>query len=302
MTLEQFEYIIAVHQEGTISAAAQKLNISHPSICRAISSLEAELGINIFLRSRNGSEVTEQGRAVLQSAEKILNEVDRMRALAGEGSKPRTLVVKAFPVDSMFFIPDVIAAMKNLHRHVTVSLANANVSEVINDLRAQKIDFGIVLLPRSERGVLGTELKQKLLFESQFVIACSGQSELAQRELLSAEDIRKYPFVLHTDPLILRSLRQIFADTGFPKVLSYSNDNSLIKQMVASGQALSVYTKHLEKADPRVAKGEIVLKPFACNMHLNQCDFLCVYNAKKQLSSVESDFLRQLTEITARQV
>ncbi len=302
MTLEQFEYIIAVYQEGTISAAAQKLNISHPSISRAISSLEAELGINIFLRSRNGSEVTEQGQIVLECAKKILDEVEHLRSLAREDSKPRTLLVKAFPVDSMFFMPNVISAMKDLHRHVTVSLAQANVSEVINDLRTQKIDFGIILLPRSERETLGAELKQRFLFESQFMIACSGRSELARREILSAKDIQKYPFVLHTDPLILRGLRRIFADTGFPNVLSYSNDNSLIKQMVAGGQVLGIYTKCLEKADPRVMAGEIVLKPFECKNDLNQCDFLCVYNAKKQLSAVESDFLRLLTVMTANQV
>lgn len=299
MTLEQLEYIIAVHQEGTISAAAQKLNISHPSISRAISSLETELGINIFLRSRSGSELTEKGSLVLECAQKILREVEILRSLSGTVREPRILQLKAFPIDSMLFISDVLSTLKARHNHMTVNIAHANVSEVINDLKTQKIDFGIIALPHIEREALGLELKSKLLFESQFMIACSGRSALATRDILSADDIQSHPFILHPDPLIQRSLRQMFADIGFPSVLTYSNDNSLIKQVVARGEALSIYTEQLAKNDPQTVSRELVLRPFECKNGWDKVDYLCIYNAKKQLSQEESDFLNILLESTS---
>lgn len=299
MTLEQLEYIIAVYQEGTISTAAQKLNISHPSISRAISSLESELGVNIFLRSRSGSELTEKGEVVLECAQNILHEVERLRSLTGAAREPRILQVKAFPIDSMLFISDVLSALKAKHSHITVNIAHANVSNVINDLKAQKIDFGILALPHAERETLGPEIKSRLLFESQFMIACSGRSALASRKILSASDIRSLPFILHPDPLILRSLQQIFADIEFPAVLTYSNDNSLIKQIVSRGEALSIYTEQLERNDPQAVNREFVLRPFECKNGLNRVDYLCIYNAKKQLSQEESDFVDILLKATS---
>ena len=299
MTLEQLEYIIAVYQEGTISAAAQKLNISHPSISRAISSLEAELGVNIFLRSRSGSELTEKGQVVLECAQNILHEVERLRSLTGAAREPRILQGKAFPIDSMLFISDVLSALKTQHSHMTVNITHANVSDIINDLKAQKIDFGVLALPHAEREALGPEIKSRLLFESQFMIACSGRSALASREILTASDIKSLPFILHPDPLILRSLRQMFADVEFPAVLTYSNDNSLIKQIVSRGEALSIYTEQLEKNDPKAVNREFVLRPFECKNGLNRVDYLCIYNAKKQLSPEESDFINIFLKTTA---
>ena len=299
MTLEQLEYIIAVYQEGPISAAAQKLNISHPSISRAISSLETELGVNVFLRSRSGSELTEKGRLVLECAQNILHEVERLRSLTGAARKPRILRVKAFPIDSMLFISDVLSTLKTRHGHMTVNIAHANVSDIINDLKIQKIDFGILALPHAEREALGPEIKSKLLFESQFMIACSRHSTLASHEILSASDIRSLPFILHPDPLILRSLRQMFSDVEFPAVLTYSNDNSLIKQIVSRGEALSIYTEQLGKNDSQAVSREFVLRPFECKNGLNRVDYLCIYNAKKQLSPEESDFVDILLKATS---
>lgn len=299
LTLEQLEYIVAVYRAGTISAAAQRLNISHPAVSRAISALEAELRLNIFRRTRSGSEPTEAGKRVIEGAQRILREAEELRSLALEQSQPRIMQVKAFPIDSMSFIPDVLASLKRRHAHLTVNITHANVSDILAELRTQRIDFGIVALPHAEREALGAELKSRLLFESRFMIACSGRSALAEKAVLGAEELRGASFILHPDPLILRCLRTMFADIGFPAVLTYSNDNSLIKQMVSRGDALSVYTEQLEKNDPQTLSQEIILRPFRCRDGMDRVDFLCVYNAKKQLAPEDRDFLAKLLDATA---
>lgn len=298
MTIDQLRYVIEICQEGTISAAAEKLNISHTAISRAITNLEDELGINVFIRSRGGSELTEQGKMVLDSAQKIMTEVEHLNSLSSSTPESRTIYVKAFPIDSMLFIPDVIAKLQSEHEHITVNIAQANISEILQDLKNQKIDFGLIALPHNERENLGTSIRVRLLFESQFMIACNGNSELAKKELLSAADIHSLPFILHSDPLILKSLHSMFDDIGFPKVLSYSNDNALIKNTVARGGVLSIYTKQLAKYDPLVNSGALVLRPFECKNDLDKVDFLCVYNDKKQLRE-EAVFIEHLRAATA---
>ena len=301
MTLEQLEFLVAIQREGTISAAAQSLNISHPSISRSISNLEDELGVNLFIRSRSGTVITEQGTLILQSAKKILKEVENLRLIAGMESATRELLVKAFPLDSMFFVPEVISQLKEKHIRLTLNLSHANLSDILTDLKAQKIDFGLIALPRRERHLLGGDLKYRTLFKSRLMIACCGTSPLCNREILSIDELKNYPFVLHNDPIIINCIKDIFQNAVFPNVLTYANDNALIKQLVIDDKALSIYTQQLGWRDPYVLSKQIKLLPFQCSDDRDCVDFLCVYNGKKQLSRAEQDLLHLLTECTRQQ-
>lgn len=299
MTFEQLEFILAVQREGTISAAAQSLNISHPAISRAISNLEGELGVNIFIRSRAGTAVTEKGELVLQCARKILTQADHLRGISGEDSKPQTILVKAFPVDSMRFLSSTIAQFRKSFENVTVSLSQTGITDILNDIKTQKVDFGIAALPVGEKTKLGQDVKCKVLFESALMVACATDSPLAQKPFLRPEDIENEAFVLHNDPIIIRVLKEIFASHGLPDVLLYSNDNSLIKQMVAEGKALSIYTQLLEERGPGRSAQEFVLKPLHCDDALNKVAYVCMYNSKKQLSASESAFLKAIVRQAA---
>lgn len=299
MTFEQLEAIVAVAREGTILAAAESLNISHPSVSRAISTLEDELGVNIFLRTRRGSVPTEQGKLILQCAQEILHQAEQLRALAGIDLAPRELVIKAFPIDSMGFITRVISRMKEAHEHVTINFVHSNISKILEDLKAQKIDFGLAAFPSTRIPELGADLKYRTLCRSRFMIACSGSSPLAQKAVLSFRDLEGYRFIFHNDPIIMSSLKDIFSATGLPDTLGYSNDNSLIKRMVAENEALSIYTQRLEDSDAYIQAGKIVLRPFRCAEGMDQVTFMCLYNGKKQFSPIEQDFLNILGQETA---
>ena len=53
MNIDQLQYIIEVSEQGTIAKAAEKLHVSHSAISQAITSLESELDLTIFNRSRS---------------------------------------------------------------------------------------------------------------------------------------------------------------------------------------------------------------------------------------------------------
>lgn len=64
MTLKQIEFYEAVCQAGNVTAAAQQLYVSRSVISRAIQELEDELDIQLFVRGRNGMELTEYGKTL----------------------------------------------------------------------------------------------------------------------------------------------------------------------------------------------------------------------------------------------
>lgn len=94
MELIQLKQLIAIREHGTISAAAEALHLSQPALSRSIKRLEADLGQQLFERTRNQVRFNGAGELALTHADAILADVRRMREDFDELSRrQRTLVV-----------------------------------------------------------------------------------------------------------------------------------------------------------------------------------------------------------------
>ncbi len=84
-TFKQLEYLVAVGEAGTIALASERVNISSPSISAAISQLETEFGIQIFVRHHaQGLSLTPGGRRIFNEAKRILDDAAALNGLAGD--------------------------------------------------------------------------------------------------------------------------------------------------------------------------------------------------------------------------
>jgi DNA-binding transcriptional LysR family regulator len=85
MSLRQYEYALAVAEEGSVTAAAERLHVAQPSMSQQIRSLERELGVPLFARTPTGLVPTVVGRAFLREAEVAVKASRRARATARAG-------------------------------------------------------------------------------------------------------------------------------------------------------------------------------------------------------------------------
>ena len=96
MDLEQLRQLVAVEEAGTMSGAAQIAHIPQPSLSRSMQRLEADLGYELFDRTRNSAQLNEAGRVAVDHARDVLAAERRMRdALDDLARKKRTLRVAA---------------------------------------------------------------------------------------------------------------------------------------------------------------------------------------------------------------
>ncbi|MFB7633629.1 LysR family transcriptional regulator [Streptomyces sp. NPDC056149] len=87
MSLRQFEYALAVAEEGSVTAAAERLRVAQPSVSQQIRGLERELGVELFARTPTGLVPTAVGRAFLRDAEAAVSAARRARATARAGAE-----------------------------------------------------------------------------------------------------------------------------------------------------------------------------------------------------------------------
>ncbi|WP_110813755.1 hydrogen peroxide-inducible genes activator [Pseudoroseicyclus aestuarii] len=113
-TLRQLEYIVAVHQLGSFSLAAEMLNVSQPSLSSQIAAVEAAFGQRLFKRGRGGAQATAKGLDCVRRARRILAEVETLRgAMTSVLPFGGRLRLGVLPSIGPYLLPQV---MQSLHR------------------------------------------------------------------------------------------------------------------------------------------------------------------------------------------
>ena len=85
ITLKQLEYFVAAGEMSSIKLAAMRINISQPSISSAISHLEREFGVQLFVRHHaQGLALTSSGKTMLREAKLMLRQAQGLYTIAGE--------------------------------------------------------------------------------------------------------------------------------------------------------------------------------------------------------------------------
>lgn len=78
MELEQLRIFCAAAERGSLSRAAAALYISHSTVSRAVSALEASVGAELFSRDSRGVRLTEAGQVLFEGAQQLLRLADEL--------------------------------------------------------------------------------------------------------------------------------------------------------------------------------------------------------------------------------
>ncbi|RLP53908.1 MAG: LysR family transcriptional regulator [Ketobacter sp.] len=81
MDLKSLSYFVAAYEEANITLAARRCHVSQPSISAAVSALEENLGITVFLRHKRGVTATTEGDRLYQAARRLLSDAASLRAM-----------------------------------------------------------------------------------------------------------------------------------------------------------------------------------------------------------------------------
>lgn len=183
-TLRQMEYIVTVHQLGSFSLAASKLNVSQPSLSNQLATVEADLGIRLFERSRAGVVTTARGLEFVTRARRILSEVETLRAvMLSDLPFGGRLRLGVLPSIGPYLLP---RAMKLLHQaqpDLRVIVREENTLSLDEGLRNGQFD-AIISTPEDHPNSL-----QYALFVEPLWVAVAQDHALAERTHVSATDL-----------------------------------------------------------------------------------------------------------------
>lgn len=193
MELRQLKYLVSIGEEGTFTAAADKLFISQSALSQQVKSMEEELGVPLFDRSRNNLQFTEAGELLHQRAKRIVKEVDEAKTAIDELEElyRGTLKIGVVQTVNAYLIPQVVSAFSSKFPNLRLKVDELSAPQVEEKLYNHELDLGISFRPADY-----PQLTFEALFEEELLFIASEEHPLADNERLDVKDLNKQKLAL----------------------------------------------------------------------------------------------------------
>jgi LysR family cys regulon transcriptional activator len=242
MNLHQFRFVReAVRQKFNLTEAAKALYTSQPGVSKAIIELEDELGVEIFTRhGKRVRSLTEPGRIILASVEKILQEVESLKRVGKDyaAQDQGNLVIAATHTQARYALPNAIAEFKRRFPKVHLSILQGSPTQIAEMVLHDQADLGIA----TEAVSSYKELVSLPCFTWHHVAVVQADHPLVERKLLTLDDLAQYPLITYDHAFAGRSkIDQAFALRGLaPDIVLEAIDADVIKTYVELGLGVGI--------------------------------------------------------------
>lgn len=237
MELRALRSFVRVVEVGSISRAAQDLDMVQSALSRHISSLEGELSTRLLHRSPHGVVPTEAGIAFFGEVQMALRHLQqasrsaqqaRLRGMVSVGLAPTTASVVGLP----FFL-----AMRERYPEVMVHLVESLSGHLGNMLDARQIDVAILFRDRVETRHYRRWHVESLLDEDLLYFEARRSEAPALPEAVRLSQVRERPLLLPSGPHGLRhTLERLFERAGFePTVVGEIDSLNMLRDAVLHG-------------------------------------------------------------------
>ena len=246
MTTAQIEYFLAVATCLNFTEASKKLFVAQSSLSRNIASLEEELGLKLFIRTKKFVRLTPAGAVLYEEFTKINDQLAVSLSKARQAEEGKDLKLQIGIIEAQeaeHFLPSAIAQLTMLYPTITIDLVRGNFKALRNSLKSREIDIAITL-----DFDLNSYKDQDILYESLYTASgdcvISSHHPLAKKADFKMSDL-KDETAIAIDPDIsfggYNNLLEFCKRHGFsPKKIRTASTIEDIVLMVESGLGYTV--------------------------------------------------------------
>ena len=285
---KKFEYVIAISEAGGISQAAEKLDISQPTLSKYVKKLEGELGIELFDRSALPIKLTEAGRCYVEAGKKLIDverQLDKQLEEIKLG-KSSTVRVGISPSRSPYIMPSIIETYKGINQNGKVIIEERTTAELSERLFRGELDLIISLLDETTADFEGEEI-----FTESILLAAP--KKLCSEEISSLELMLSLPIIsVGKGQSMRQTLCEISEEIGAPapEIECQSIESGLA--LVKRGLGVMLAPSYIEAFGTKEQNKDVVFLPIARKSTKETERKVYIFYRKEQfLTKSERDFI-----------
>lgn len=194
MELRVLQYFLAVAREQNISAAAQSLHLTQPTLSRQLRELEEELGKQLMVRGNRKITLTQEGMLLRKRAEEILELVDRAEreVMRSDDAVSGDIYIGTGETDGVRQIARAANRLQACYPGIRFHIVSGDAVDVCERLDKGLLDFGVLLGDIDKTKYHYMELPMK----DTWGVLMRRDSPLAHRESVSPRDLWDKPLIL----------------------------------------------------------------------------------------------------------
>jgi DNA-binding transcriptional LysR family regulator len=207
LTLRQLRVLEAAYDTQSLSAAAELLHVTQPAISKALGEMELSLGHTLFIRRPRGLRATVVCERLVALGRRLEVELrrgaDDIHALltGADGELQIGATNSALPQ----VLPDAMAAMKQQHPRITLTVRTHALSSLVEELRRGSLDLVVARLHPSD---MPQDLEGKVLMRQPEVLVMSSHHPLAKQRKLSWEALQGQAWIGHLPGTRTREMQE----------------------------------------------------------------------------------------------
>ena len=239
INLRQLEYFVAAARHGSTAKAALAINVSQPSISKAVADLEAQWGEKLFVRKHAvGLDLTAAGLARSREALSLLEAAQRLQeprkqALAG------TLRLGFLSTFGALWIPQLLTQMQKRHPSIDIELVEGDIASLTRQLERGEIHAAL----QYDLGLARPLLDMHAVAALPPYALLPARHALAAASSVSLSELAQSPLLLINLPQSREYFLSLFREAGVVPTVNYELASiELVRSMVANGHGVSVLT------------------------------------------------------------
>lgn len=256
MKIEQLYYLKKIVETGSFTLAAEQSFISQQSLSEAVARIEREYNFKIFIRSRKGVRLTEQGEKFMQDVDVLLAQYEYIRRTYGDGQPKQLRICASFVATELCWQETIVAFNKRYPEVALKIYERSDLNQILQDVNELRYDLALMAIPCE----LWKNLKQfnnvkvdTLLYDN-FCLLVAPEHPFAQKKSITLAECLKEPLILENNHLVKNYILDYYIERYqltknyhvMMEVNGPSNSNSLLKKCLAVSFSFQKLNNKLE--------------------------------------------------------
>ena len=241
ITMTQLRSFLAVVETGSVTAAAEELYVTQPSVSAAVSALSKEVGADLTVRLGRSVEPSAAGKAFAPYAAHVIGLLDQGGRAAREaaGVAERELRIAAVTTAAEHIVPQLVQEFSARHPELALTLDVGNRQRVFREVAGHRVDAAVGGPPPADG-----QLSGEPFLDNPILLITAPGDPLAGRRSVPVEELGTRPWLLREPGSGTRAMTEEFLARHElqPRMLTMGS-NGAIKQAARSGLGVSLQSR-----------------------------------------------------------
>lgn len=247
MELHQLRYVVAVAETGNFTRAAERSNVTQPSLSQQVINLEQEVGHKLFHRLGRKAVLTEAGVAFLERARRILFEVENAaKELSDNPALERRITIGAVQTVMPYLVLPLLVRCREQLPNLSIDAREDFRSDLVRAVLEGELDLAVVPLPVDDH-----RLSIEPILTEPLLLVVGKDHSIARRSEININEIAEESFIsMGSSSTLAEQIRIFFGGHNFaPRIAYRCAQVRTVKQLVRNGLGISILPQIARRED-----------------------------------------------------